>query len=305
MPKPHRGAIFFLILLFAFLWAVPAASETNGPSIFGFAEELFEQGDYFRAITEYKRFIYFYPNDARSERALFRIAESYFRVGRWEEAVVAIDAFIDKYPKSSLIDSSLYLKAGAQKNLKRFDESLNSFGQVIARGNQPFKDQAIYQSALIHVERNEWAKAKSVFSAMPKSSPLYPAAQTFSAGLDGINDIPRKSPALAGTLAAVLPGAGHVYTDRYRDALIAFLLNGAFIWSAIELFQKDEYVTAGIVTFFEIGWYSGNIYSAVSSAHKYNERSKGEYLKELQEKSAVAVAVSPDGGKYLKVSFSF
>jgi hypothetical protein len=36
--------------------------------------------------------------------------------------------------------------------------------------------------------------------------------------------------------------------------------------------QHDNYVVGGILTFFELGWYSGNIYSAVASAHKYNKK---------------------------------
>ena len=51
---------------------------------FDFAESLFQQGDFFRAITEYKRFIFFYPEDDLVEDSFFRIGESYFRAGRWE-----------------------------------------------------------------------------------------------------------------------------------------------------------------------------------------------------------------------------
>jgi TM2 domain-containing membrane protein YozV len=98
-----------------------------------------------------------------------------------------------------------------------------------------------------------------------------------------MEDLPKKSPATAGTLAAIIPGAGHLYTERPRDALVAFLLNGAFIWGAIELFRHDNYVAGGIVTFFEIGWYTGNIYSAVSSAHKYNKKKREDFLERLKE----------------------
>jgi TolA-binding protein len=308
MTKPHRRAwvvIVFLLFFNAAYIADIRAADTDTEKQFDFAESLFQQGDFFRAITEYKRFIFFYPEDELVEDSLFRIGESYFRAGRWEETISSVDNFLNEFPESDLTDAALFLKATAQRNLKRFDEALTSFSQIIKRGVEPYREQAIYQSAMVFVARNDWEKAKSTLSIMPESSPLYAAARTFSAGLERINEIPAKSPVVAGSLAAVLPGAGHVYTERYRDAAIAFLLNGAFIWSAVELFRKEEYVTGGIVTFFELGWYSGNIYSAVGSAHKYNERSKGEYLKELQERSALSISVSPDFGKFLKLSFSF
>lgn len=308
MTRPHRRAwvavVFFLCLIIANVPDIRAA-DADSEKQFEFAESLFQQGDFFRAITEYKRFIFFYPEDELVEDAYFRIGESYFRVGRWDDTITSVDEFLNEFPESDLADAALFLKATAQRNLNRYDEALTSYSQIVKRGIEPYKDQAIYQSAMVFVARNEWEKAKSALSLMPEASPLYPAAKTYSEGLDRINEIPSKSPAVAGSLAAVLPGAGHVYTERYRDAAIAFLLNGAFIWSAVELFRKEEYVTGGIVTFFELGWYSGNIYSAVSSAHKYNERSKGDYLKELQERSALSISVSPDYGRFLKLSFSF
>jgi tetratricopeptide (TPR) repeat protein len=305
MAKPHLWAWVFIVFLILFNTAQAGAAVGDSETLFEFAESLFEEGDYFRAITEYKRFIFFYPEDELVEDSSFKIAECYFRAGRWEETISSVDDFIDEFPESELTDAALFLKASAERNLKRYDEALTSFSRIIKRDIEPYRDQAIYQSAVVLVEKNEWEKAISVLSTMPGSSPLYPAAKTFASGLEKIDDIPSKSPAAAGCLAAVLPGAGHVYTERYRDAAIAFVLNGAFIWSAIELFHKDEYVTGGIVTFFELGWYGGNIYSAVSSAHKYNEKSKGDYIRELQERSALSISASPEFGKFLKFSFKF
>jgi hypothetical protein len=111
---------------------------------------------------------------------------------------------------------------------------------------------------------------------------------------------------VAGTLAAILPGSGHLYTERPRDALVAFLLNGAFILAAVELFNDDEYVTGGIVTFFELGWYSGNIYSAVNCAHKYNKRMKKDFIQGLRDRTSVSIRYNPDNtGKYLALTMRF
>jgi hypothetical protein len=108
--------------------------------------------------------------------------------------------------------------------------------------------------------------------------------------LDRIQEVPQKSPGMAGVLAAVLPGAGHLYCERYRDAAIAFLLNGAFIWGIVESFEHDNYVVGGILTFFELGWYSGNIYSAVASAHKYNRKMKQEYIDHLERGLSLGIS---------------
>jgi hypothetical protein len=156
------------------------------------------------------------------------------------------------------------------------------------------------------MEMEEWQRARERLSLVPKDSPLSGSANAIASELLHIDDLPRKSPATAGTLAAILPGAGHLYTERPTDALVAFLLNGAFIFGAIELFRHENYVAGGIVTFFELGWYTGNIYSAVSSAHKYNKRVKEDFIEHLKEMGSVSF--QHDGkssSNYLMLSLRF
>jgi hypothetical protein len=60
----------------------------------------------------------------------------------------------------------------------------------------------------------------------------------------------------------------------------------------VEAFEHKNYVVGGILTFFELGWYSGNIYSAVSGAHKYNRNKKKEYLDGLEREDRFSVGIS-------------
>jgi TM2 domain-containing membrane protein YozV len=86
-----------------------------------------------------------------------------------------------------------------------------------------------------------------------------------------------KSPKIAGTLSAIVPGAGQLYLNRKRDATAAFILNGLFIWGIIEAIENDESAVAAILGVFEVGWYGGNIYSAVNGAHKHNRKLKDSF----------------------------
>jgi hypothetical protein len=118
---------------------------------------------------------------------------------------------------------------------------------------------------------------------MDNTSPLYATSQELAIRSQEGERLPYKSPSTAGVLAGVLPGSGHLYCDRYKDGVVAFLLNGLFTWAAIEAFDNDHEVLGGILGFLELGWYSGNIYSAVNSAHKHNRALKDNYLKSLPE----------------------
>ncbi len=261
----------------------------DGTAQFGFAESLFNEGDFYRAIGEYKRFIYLYPNEKdHMEEAVYKIALAYQHAAQWQEAIGAFDAFIQRFTESSKIPEALYLKGKAEYNLERYREALVSYERAAAAAPSALKHKIIFESALLLVDLKDWTAAGEMLARIPRESMYSRSAATFSEGLERIDQLPQKSPATAGTLAAIIPGAGHVYTERYRDALVAFILNGAFIWGAIELFDNDDDVAGGIVTFFELGWYGGNIYSAVSSAHKYNVRTQESFIEGLKRRSAIS-----------------
>jgi outer membrane protein assembly factor BamD (BamD/ComL family) len=80
--RHYQFTIFILALANIFL---PLCSQVSEGQIdhpakqFAFAEALFTERDYYRAITEYKRFIFYFPQNTRIEKAAFRIGECYFR----------------------------------------------------------------------------------------------------------------------------------------------------------------------------------------------------------------------------------
>jgi len=285
----RTAAVGVFFLVFVFLVTAPCNVRGDGPSDcerqLAFAESLFDESDFYRAIGEYKRLIFLCPDaKALCEEAYFKIGLSYFSAKQWQGAREAFDAFLENFPDSRMAGKALYFKGLSEKNLSLHGEALTTFAHVIEIESGEPRARAIYQSALVLVEMEEWKRAGELFSQVPEESDLRGPARVFSTGLENIGNLPYKSPTTAGTLAAVLPGAGHLYTERPKDALVAFLLNGVFIWSAVELFEDDEYVTGGIVTFFELGWYTGNIYSAVSSAHKFNKRTKKDFIQGLKDR---------------------
>jgi len=285
------------------------AAETqfdNAEGQFSFAETLFAEGDYYRAISEYKRFAFFFPENRLVEKCAYRIGESYYKAKRWREALQTFTSFIMKYPESPMLPGAIYHKGVSEKQLKRYTDALSTFQELIKSKSPEFTDKALYQSAIVLMEMEEWQQAREAFAVVPKGSPLSKSASIIASEIMHMDDLPKKSPAIAGTLAAVLPGAGHLYTERPRDALLAFLLNGAFILGAVELFHHENYVAGGIVTFFEIGWYTGNIYSAVSSAHKYNKRTREDFIEHLKETSNLSLQHdSKTSSNYLMFSLKF
>ena len=285
------GALLFLLAGGA--WAQEAGKRViDEKTQMGLGDYFFEDGDYYRAITEYKRFLYFFPESPRVEEALWKIASSYFQGKKWDEALTAADDLLKKFPLSSWKAESLLLKGRCWAEKKEFSQARHFFqlAREVSPGTAPAQE-AQWQTALTYLREERWKEASAEFRKVDPNSKLHPRAEVWARGLDRIDEVPQKSPSIAGALA-VIPGAGHLYCERYRDAGIAFALNGAFIWGMVESFHHKNYVVGGILTFFELGWYSGNIYSAVSGAHKYNQRKKKEYLDSLEKEDRFSLGIT-------------
>lgn len=278
------------------------ALRVDESSQFALAQQFFVEKQYFRAITEYKRFIFFFPQSNLLEMAYFKIGEAYFKGKKWKQAILAFNTLEEKFPKGELIDKSLYLSGMAYLHRKEYHSSRKQFRKIInGFSGSEINDDAGLQIAMSYVEEEKWHDALMSLKEISKESDLYTSSQDFASGLEKIHDIPHKSPSLAGTFAAILPGSGHFYTGRKRDGTTAFLLNGAFIWGALEAYNDEEYVVTGILAFFELGWYFGNIYSAVSSAHKYNKRVKDGYIENLKKKISISMGTIPTDKSYFMV----
>ncbi len=273
------------------------AAEAEGAGQLEFAEHLFQEGDYFRAIGEYKRFLFHFPNagEKQKEEAYFKIAMSYYRAQHWEEAINSFNVFLERFPGASKRSEALFYKGRAEHELGFYEDALSSY-EVLARSDvSELRNKALFESAMVYIDLNQWDDAAKALARISDQSALKHRAGIVSEGLENVDNLPSKSPVSAGVFAAMIPGAGHVYTENYRDGLVAFLLNGLFIWAAIEQFEDDNEVTGGIITFFELGWYTGNIYSAVGSAHKFNERVEEGFIRSLKERGRLSIVPGENG----------
>ncbi|MBI4495693.1 MAG: tetratricopeptide repeat protein [Deltaproteobacteria bacterium] len=295
------ASLFFLLSLFFFFLGAPAAEEPGllltETRQMGLGDSFFRDGDFYRAITEYRRFLYLFPESPRADEALFKIGRSYFQGRRWDEAIAAFGELEKKFPLTRFATQALLLAGRSFMEKKDYPAARRLFLSVKGIApDSPEADEGQMDMALAYLREERYKEAAEAFRQVSRSSRLHPSADYLAAGLDRISDLPGKSPAGAGLLAALLPGTGHLYVGRYRDAAVAFALNAAFIAGAIEAFRRESYVVAGILTFFELGWYSGNIYSAVSSAHKYNRQMKQDYLDRLEREGLSLGVSSPRGG---------
>jgi len=273
---------FLVATIFTLISALGITSEaqwTKPPvdlpdeQVLEFADYLFSQQEYFRAIGEYERFIFLYPDDFQAPNAALRIVQCYFRGKRWQQAVEAADSFLRRYPKSSLEWEARFLKARSFAELGKGEKARDEYRAVIAdRPGRSLEAEAWYLIGLSYAKEGRWLEADEALRLVESSDSLYGAAKEVQQIVAEESQAKGKDPALAGFLAAILPGAGHFYCGRPRDGTLALVFTGAFGFATYEAFnQGHEGVGVGLAV-VTAAFYGGNIYSAVNVAHKYNDR---------------------------------
>jgi len=292
-----------------FLCLSPAVAEQrviDSGEQFDFASSCMEKGQYQRAIAELDRFIYFFPDDRRVPLARHLIGICYLKDGRYREAREVFSRTTRDAPDSPFAGKALFLTGESYYREGMFDRAAAFFGEVLkTEPSSQLESAAHYRLGWTRMKENRWREASNDFRKVAKGDQLYPNAAHLSAESLKGELLPYKDPLCAGVMAGIVPGLGHVYVSRYKDALVAFLLNGLFIWATIESFHQDHYVLGGILAFFEAGWYAGNIYSAVNVTHKWNKKVRDDFRKGLMDGFDLHLLTSRKGPAGLALTFRF
>jgi tetratricopeptide (TPR) repeat protein len=271
---------------------------------FNYAQALFSAKDYLTAAAEYKRFIYFFPKDKRVESAMFQIGQSYFLGRQFDEAVKSFKKLTDRYFETEYSIKSYFKISEIYIELKAIDLALINLNNLIMiTKDENIKDEAYYRIGWIYIETASWENARLYFEKIsPKNRDKF-RLKKLADELDKKTLIPQKDPKLAGFLS-IIPGGGYLYCERYQDALIAFLLNGGLIYAAYESFDKGHGALGGLITFVGFGFYAGNIYGAVTSAHKFNRKETGKFIYKLKKNTRVDLSADLEN-KGVLLSFRF
>jgi tetratricopeptide (TPR) repeat protein len=266
-------AVFLLLTIPANGQPTSAPIDFSAEQVMGFAHHLFSQQEYFRAIGEYERFLFLYPDDPRAANAALRIVQCYMRGKRWQQAVAAADAFLEDFPQSSLRWQVRLLKARSLGEAGKEEELREEYRDIVKDHPGRFLEaEAWYRIGISYAKEARWLEADRALRRVGSEDLLHGKAEKVRQIVAEESKIKRKAPALAGFLAAIVPGTGHFYCERPRDGTIALVFTGAFGFATYEAFSNDNDGLGVGLALIAAAFYGGNIYSAVNVAHKYNDR---------------------------------
>ena len=285
-----------LLLLAAVLTALTSPSWASGKEVvvtetvqLGLADAFLAEGEYYRAITEYKKFLFLFPDSGKADYALFGVGTAYYRGEEYEPAARTFAAVLEKYGKGAHAAPSAYFKGVSLWKLGRFDRAEAAFDRVAAL--DPASEYAplslIGKSLLSYDARNVpdcRGELTRFLESYPQDARAERVRQTIAL-LDRNREVPRKSPAVAGVMSAVVPGSGYMYAGRYGDGVVALIVNGLFIAGTVAAIHQENYAVAAIVGGIGLPFYVGNIYGSANAATKWNIGVR----KELREKIAVSL----------------
>lgn len=306
----NKRPCFVLLFIFISL-SLPASALSGQITIdsedqFQFARQTMDRGDYLRAVGEFERFIHFFPEDEKVPEARYLIGVCYLKGKKYESARKVLEEVNKSYSSRPIGGKALFLIGESYYKQGLLKEAEHHFRKVIeGYPHLELKNAALYRLGWNQMKADKWREASETFMMVEKSSPLYPSSQDLSKiSLKG-EELPYKNPTTGGIMAGILPGLGHAYCNRYKDGVVALLLNGLTIWAAIEAFDEDLDVLGSILIFLELGWYTGNIYSAVNSAHKYNRKVRNDFRWGLPDRLNLSLFTTRDGhlGVALKIDF--
>jgi TolA-binding protein len=270
----------------AIAWAAVAplraqTAATNGT--FSFAQQLFREGDYYRAITEYKRFVFLNPGHPLVPEAEYQTAVCCFRGEKWDEARQRFRALSVRLGRREPGPRAAWMLGETCYRQGDYAAAAQAFGALATNTTAgPLLDSARLRLAWCGLMQGQTAPAVAALNGWPTNTSSSAQAQGLAREIRRYEELPTRSPGLAAGLSAVLPGAGQLYIERPRDAAISFLFNAALIGAAVAAFHNDEEVLGGGICVVEAGWYVGNIYNAASGAHKFNRDRRRMFLDDLK-----------------------
>ncbi len=235
-----------------------------------------EDFDLYRAITGFKRALFFIPATLKERRLEIEYAEmlSYYLGKKYTETIYIVES-------TDLASTDSSFPAFSDLLLILYD-SYEQLGKC---------DHAAQIGKLIEEKEPEKAKKLALLTALKKAdmAALRMEAQnscdhayfekivsSYEQGAKSINK--------AQILNAVFPGAGYWYVGLKESAVTSFMVNALFIAAATQFFIHGYQAAGAITLSLEGGWYFGGIYGAGLAAKSYNENLYAQFSQKITQR---------------------
>ena len=260
--------------------------------ILGFSDFLRESRDYYRAIGEYKRFEFLYPDDERIPDVLLKIASCEQARGKYDRAIQAYNSFLVNSEEGDSLAYLARFRIGECYRLQYDYEKVRKTLQPMLEKDElppPLRFKIWHRLGWCRLQERKFDSAKEIFCSMRTESEAkgfeeeVRLAELLADGAQAAKDLRSKSAWLAGGLSAVIPGSGQIYLGRHGDAVFSFLTIATLAILSSYNLRRDNHLTGVILGCLASGFYLGNIYGAAATSLLINRQRQAAYLQELDQ----------------------
>lgn len=296
--SPLLCLLAILPALISGIFTIPAAQAApliiQAQKQLQYARQLFDEGQYRRAAEEFDRFAFFFPDDPQQPMAVFSAGRAFLQARESMSAMQRFQALMTERGEMNELEiEAHFMMAECHLMRDRQDLAVSQLEHLAARSTDVVvQDRAYLRIVWILVDQLDWQRARRALGRISPAGRQRRDVVALAHHLAQSDAIARKSPALAGTLS-IVPGGGQLYCGRYADGLAALIVNGGLFWAAYESFDNDLNALGGMLSLVGIGFYTANIYGAISSAHKYNLKQQKGFAEQL--KRSVRIDIGPSG----------
>ena len=256
---------FLLAILFLIAEATFARADIDyfsAENLVKFADYLYDQKDYSRAAGEYERFLIAYP-DSVTPYVYQRLLGCYEQANKLDTALKTIERIPDRFKGT---DCSWFYH---QTRLKFLIDNQTDIPVLLTERTTCLNDTTRLLLTAYYLKNHQFKQAALTLDTM------YPdliGRSEFTDLISQANHLPRKSPALAAAMSAVVPGSGKLYLGRSVDALMSFATSGLLLWLAYDHLANEGSDSRSGWVYLGLGsvFYFGNVYGSYKAAKIYN-----------------------------------
>lgn len=260
------------------------AQSANKPLL---ANQLFASGNYYDAITEYKRYIYLYSDNEMLDSIYFQIALSY----RYSGDIANSNMFFAKsLAATASEETAQQIKIGKAINSLIAGDIENAsailHGILNLESNSEIAKLVRFYLSFANMLKGNYKEAYENYNDYLR---FYDESSVESLcyqdrmlnTLDSLQHVRLKNPGKARLFSMFIPGAGQAYCNDYFNGINAFLLNGSLLFMVGKLISAGSYLDAAVFSVILSIFYRGNLFRSEQICNKVREKQVDEINKLL------------------------
>jgi tetratricopeptide (TPR) repeat protein len=266
----------FLFLLFVPLIFNSLFSQNYLDKQDEFANLLYGRKEYYDAITEYKRLLFFDKENNYLYSANLMIGSCYKNGAKLDDAI----KYFSLANANSVGDEEYY---NSKIEIVRCNILRRTTDQAVLMLNELSKDIRFqnkkadidYWRGWAYIFSDDWKRAAMEFNKINPDHPLKKLCEQTEGELYSVE--------FAKIISFIIPGAGQVYTGNYLSGLMSLAWNGALVYLSVNSFLEERAFDGLITTGLFFRFHRGNIQNAEKYALAKNVEISNKMLKYLQE----------------------